>query len=889
MKYYQMTVDQVAQIFGVRVREGLNFEQVEKSFKKYGYNHSQQKTKATFLSLLLDQVKDPLSYFLLASAGVLFFAGNRLDAGIILAILALNIAIGVAQEYRIHSILSRVEKFKSTHSLVIRNKEKIIISDTQLVPGDILILQEGERIPADARLIEAYDFTIDESILTGESTPVIKDSVVLEGGEIPLYEQKNMVFLGSYILSGNAKAIVVATGKWTEGAKIEKIVKRVLPQMPLEKDLGDLLRFILGAIVFICFALLFIGIFTGKPIAELFAALIALFVCVVPQGLPVIMTLVLVSGVYRSAKKNVLVKRLQAVEALGRVQVMIIDKTGTLTRNEFMVDGFFAGTQEYKVTGKGYFPEGQILDLQGNPAQLNEIAQLMLTGAQLLDRSQVEYIPTLKVYTIKGNPSEAAMEICANKAGITDVLVSKEYTELFEIPFSAEYQFHAGFYEKNGKGVVFGLGSPEVIEKRCAQVSQEQKDRVDDLLQRGVRVISVGYREFNIKDIPQESKDKRHFFAHLFDCDLTLLGAFGIQDTLREQAPEIIKTLQDAGIKIIMATGDNKKTAAHLALQSGIVDDKEHPILEGAAMQNLSDEQMMEHLDTISIYARVLPADKLRLVTLFQKKGKTTVMIGDGVNDAPSLVAAELGVAMGNTGSEVAKEAADIILLDDSFASIVTGVTEGRYIFYTFRRVVLYFFVTNFSEILIVLFTMAFGYPIPLLAAQILWLSIVTDSCLDIALSLEEPEDNLLRSSWSLEYSSLITKGLVMQVGYMSLLIAGLCSGVFVWYLPQGLLLARTMTMTIATFCMWATALNCRSFTFSTFSLSPLRNIYLFIALAGVFIGLLLILYVPFLQIVFKTVALGLSEWVVVLAAGGIMILVEEVRKIFARAYPLAH
>lgn len=890
MKYYQMAVEQVAKAFGVNLNMGLTDKQVQQSTKKYGPNKPEEQKKETFFSLLLSQCKDPLFYLLITSAVIIFFAGNVFDSYIILAILLLNVTIGTIQEYRIHTMISRVQKFQGSRSLVVRDGKKQIINDIELVPGDILVLQEGERVSADARIIESYDLTVDESMLTGESDPVIKGIDSIEDENISMHHQDNMVFLGSYILSGSAKAIITATGRNTEGGKITQAAEAVLSQMPLEKDLGDLLKFILAIIVFICIVLLVIGVATGKPFTELLAALIALFVCVVPQGLPVIMTLVLVAGAYRTAKKNVLAKRLQAVEALGRAQVMIIDKTGTLTRNELMVNTFVAGTEMYTVTGKGYMPKGEVFDAQGDrPAKLSKDARLMLEAAQLLDRSKIEYVETVKVYSIKGNPSESAMEICANKAGITEDVVYKDYKELFEIPFSAQYQFHAGFYEKQGKGIAFGLGSPEVITHRCTAVVDKKNEFIEDFLKQGLRVIAVAYKEFDLKNIPEDMKEKKRFFSGLFDHDLTFLGAFGIQDTLREYAPRVIRKLKDAGIQVVMATGDNKKTATHLALESGIIKNSDQSVLEGIEMQQLTDEQMNHHLDTTLVYARVLPADKLRLVTLFQKQGKTTVMIGDGVNDAPALAVAELGVAMGNTGSEVAKEAAEIILLDDSFSSILAGVEEGRYVFYAFRRVVLYFFVTNFSEILLILFTMALGYPIPILAAQILWLSIVTDSCLDIALSLEAPEDNLLRSTWSEEYASLITTGLVGHIAYISILIAGFSAGIFVWYLPQGLGLARTMVMTTVTFCQWVTALNCRSLTLSNFSLSPSRNPLLFVALAGVFIGLLLVLYVPFFQMIFRTVPLGLADWLIILSVGGLLVFIEEIRKLIARSSFPAH
>lgn len=883
MNYYQTTIEKVAQTFGTNLKTGLTSEQVRQIFLRHGPNKRSQVLRESLVTIFINQFKDPLVYLLIASGAVLFFAGDRFDVFIILGILLLNAAIGAIQENRIAVMVNKLHRFKKSDSLVIRNGKKEMVPDDTLVPGDLIILQAGESIPADARIIESYDLTIDESILTGESDPVIKGAETLFESNLSLHHQDNMVFAGSYVLSGTAKVIVVATGEKTESGKVDVESETFATQMPLEKDLGNLLKFILWLIIFICLSLLAIGIYTGKPFPELLAALVALFICVVPQGLPVIMTLVLVSGAYRMAKKNVLAKRLQAVEALGRAQVMIIDKTGTLTRNELMVSKVVAGISIYTVTGSGYNPEGAILQDRESGTLSDEFI-LMMDGAQLLDRSKITYISTVKLFSIKGNPSEAAMRICAEKAGIFEKQVEQEYNELFEIPFSAEYQYHAGFFEKRGKGFVFGIGSPEVMSRRCVDIQDKQQDEINSLLKEGLRVLVIGYKEFDLLEIPQNTQDYKRFFTGVFDHGLTQLGAFGIQDTLREHAHEIIDTLKNAGIQVVMATGDNKETATHLARESGILDEGEQ-VLEGPQMQRLTDDQMCLRLNTTAVYARVLPADKLRLVTLFQKQGKTTVMVGDGVNDAPSLVVAELGVAMGNTGSEVAKEAAEIILLDDSFESIVTGLREGRHIFYTFKRVILYFFTTNFAEVLVMLFALAAGYPIPLVAAQILWLNLVTDGFLDTALSLEEPEQGLLRSTWLKEYPALITNGLIARVMYMSFVTAIFSFGVFIWYYQAGIVMARTMTLATLTCCQWVSAINCRSLKNSFFSRGVSTNPLLIVALCGVAVGQIAILYVPFLQQIFKTIPLAWEHWQIVLLLGAVLLIIEELRKKICHIY----
>jgi P-type Ca2+ transporter type 2C len=883
MNYYQTAVDKIAQTFGTNLKTGLTSEQARTALLKYGSNKRSQELKESLVTIFINQFKDPLVSLLIISGVILFFVGDTFDVYIILGILLLNATIGAIQENRIAVMVNRLHRFKKNDSLVIRDGKKEMVADENLVPGDLLILQEGESIPADARIIEAYDLTIDEAVLTGESDPVIKGTEVLYDSNLSLHHQDNMVFSGSYVLSGTAKAIIVTTGEKTESGRVDFESATFATQMPLEKDLGNLLKFILWLIVFICLSLLAIGLYTGKPFPELLAALVALFICVVPQGLPVIMTLVLVSGAYRMAKKNVLAKRLQAVEALGRAQVMIIDKTGTLTRNELMVSKVVAGTSVCTVTGSGYNQEGKIVQDGKSPIISDEL-MLMMDAAQLLDRSNISYLSALKLFSIKGNPSEAAMRICAEKAGFFEKQVEQEYAELFEIPFSAEYQYHAGFFEKNGKGIVFGIGSPEVMARRCVGIKDEQQQEIDSLLNEGLRVLVVGCKQFDLSDIPQDKQDFKRFFTGVFDHGLTQLGGFGIQDTLREHASEIITTLKNAGIQIVMATGDNKETATHLARQAGILDSGEQ-VLEGPQMQRLTDEQMHSYLDNTAVYARVLPADKLRLVTLFQKQGKTTVMIGDGVNDAPSLVVAELGVAMGNTGSEVAKEAADIILLDDSFESIVTGLRQGRHIFYTFKRVILYFFTTNFAEVLVMLVALGSGYPLPLVASQILWLNLVTDGFLDTALSLEEPEHGLLRSTWLKDYPSLISYGLVGRVFYMSILTAAFTFGVFIVYYKAGIVLARTMALATLTCCQWVSAVNCRSLKDSFLSRGIRTNPLLVLALIGVAIGQVAILYIPFLQKIFKTVPLDWQQWQIILLLGGILLIIEEVRKKVCHMY----
>lgn len=880
MNFYQSSLEVIFKAFGTNSITGLTVDQVRNAQQKYGLNERSQGLKASFFSLFINQFKDPLVLLLIASGFVIFFAGGRFDAFIIAGILLLNATIGAVQEGRIASIVSKLLQFKKSHSLVIRDGKKVMVNDDQLVPGDIVLLQEGELVPADGRIIESYDLTVDESVLTGESESVSKNGNPLLQDGLALHQQTNMVFSGSYVRSGNATIVIVATGDHTESGKVNELGKEFVHKMPLEKDLAHILQFILWVIVFICISLLGIGIFTGKPFAELLAALVALFICVVPQGLSVIMTLVLVSGAHRMAQKKVLAKQLQAVEAMGRAQVIVLDKTGTITRNELMVCSLLAGKQLYQVSGSGYLPEGVLSkdSLQFAHHNLPVELERMLHAALLLDRSQVTVDAQRATFSIKGNTSEVAMRICAEKAGLSSDKIAPEYEELFEIPFSAAYQYHAGFYKHKGKGIVFGLGSPEVITNRLATHDPEQQKRMLEFLDQGFRVIAVGYKEFDLGLLPQNKQNYGRFFAGVFDHGLELLGCFAMQDTLRDGAAEIIKIVRDAGIKVVVATGDNSATALHIARQANVFDDNP-VVLDGPHMQRLSDQDMQQHLESTALFARMLPVDKLRLIGLFQRQGKTVLMVGDGVNDGPALAAADLGIALGGTGSETAKDSADVILLDDSFESIVLGLEQGRHIFYTFKRVILYFFITNFSEVLVMLFALAAGYPVPLVAAQILWLNLMTDGFIDSALSLEEPEPNLLRASWFKEYPSLITPGLVIRIVCTALITALFSFGVFVWYMGKGLMMARTMCLVTITYCQWISAINSRSLEHSSLARSVRSNPLLIIVLIGLALGQIAMLYVPFLQRIFKTVPLGFAEWKVVLILGTSLLVLEELRK----------
>ncbi len=878
MEWYKQPLNTVLRYFNTHVEQGLTAQQVDTATHRYGPNKVHLQVRETFFSLFIDQFKDPLVYVLMASGAIIFLAGSRLDACIIVGILLLNATVGSIQESRIALMVDRLRAFKKGKALVVRDGKKIVIVEEKVVPGDIIIIQEGEKISADARLIEAYNVTVNESILTGESQAVEKYVDTL-AQTVAVTQQHNMLFAGSLLLTGYAKALVVATGTATQVGRLDKMIEAVTTEFPLEKDLERVLVFVLWSVVGICFSLLAIGIVTGKPFGQLLAALVALFICVVPQGVPMIMTLILVTTAHKLAPKHIIAKKLPALEGLGRVQVVVLDKTGTLTRNELMVAEFMCGQKQYTVTGSGYVLEGQVLDGDAVITWHTASSDLkyLMQAVVLLDRSQVNYDAATKKYVVKGNPSEAALRICAQKMGIP-ATITEDFHELYEIPFGAAYQYHAAFYNHHGKGIMFCIGSPEVIALRSINKDMINQERMTSMMQAGMRVLAVGYKEFSFDQIPEDTKDFPRFFEGVFDGSITFLGACGIHDALRPSARAAVHQLQEAGLQLVMATGDSQETARTLAAQAGILTPK-HTVIDGPHMQRLSDQELQQKIDTIAVYARMLPDDKVRIIRMHQAQGKAVMMVGDGVNDAPSMAIAQLGVVMGGAGSEVAKEAADIMLLDDAFEQLVSGVAYGRHIFYTFKRVIMYFFTSNFSEIIVMLLGLAGNFPVPFLAAHILWLNLVTDGFLDTALAMEEPETGFLQKRWLMEQQTLIDRFFVGRVLYMACMCAGITFGIFWWYYATDLALARTMAVTMLTILECVNALSMRSLYRSAFTRSYKDNLWLMASLGLVSTLLFGIIYIPWLQYIFQTVPLNSSQWVLIGACALLFFGIEETRK----------
>lgn len=893
MKPYQVDVDTCLQSLQTDKDKGLSDKQAAERLRTYGPNDLPEKRQESWLIIFLSQFASPLIYILVGAAALIFFFGDhQRDAFIILGILVFNAIIGTIQEGRTKLILTQLKDFLPSDCLVIRNSKRILVKKKILVPGDIVVLQEGQRVPADMRVVEASRLCLDESMLTGESRAVYKETKLLAEEHLSIADQINMLFKGTYIISGFGLGVVVATGPETQVGKIQQAAEEFQTDIPLKRELDHLAYTILIGIVGICGLLLAMGVIGGLPFKQLFVMLIALFICVVPEGLPVILTLVLVSGVYRMAKQRILVKNMQAVEGLGRVQAIVIDKTGTLTRNEMMVSTFFADDALWTVSGEGYFTEGSLFKDNKEVDHIDPHSDLfkLALAAHLLNRADITFITKRGTFDIRGDPTEAALYVFSAKVGIDKQV--KAYEKIYEIPFDQSLRYHAGFYRVGNEGTIFIIGAPEVIIERSAK-NPEMEKALELFLLQGLRVVAAATKSFDYHALSKLGEEERQkAYQALLDHDFSMLGIYGLEDVLRPEVAYVIKQARKSGLRIIMATGDHLKTALHVARTVGIYREGDE-IIEGAEMQRLSPEALHERFKDATVFARVTPQDKVQIISLLHDQGFKVAMTGDGINDVPALAAADIGIAMGGIGTEVAKEAADMVLLDDSFVNIIRAIEQGRHIFYTLRRVTLYFFTTNMGEILIILFAFSLNLirpslamPVPLAPAQILWLNLITDGFLDVALSMEPQERKLLlEQGWTTKEKRLIDFNLVLKTFYGALPMAVGSLFVFMVVYPYDVTLARTMALVSMACFQWFNAWNCRSETKSIFSIGLLTNRWLILATFLVFILQAALLHVPWLQKIFQTTPLSPVQWCFIIVMASSIMWLEELRKAVVRRW----
>jgi len=882
--WHTKTVPDVLDAFHSRER-GLTKEEAAERFQEYGLNKLPEGRVDGLLLIFFRQFQSPLIYVLFAAAGIVFAMGEVIDASIIFTVLLFNAIVGTIQEGKAQNALLALKRFAETSATVLRGGMELIVPDTEVIPGDIIVLQEGEKVPADARIIFSSTLKIDEASLTGESEPVTKTNTIVPADNLSVADQKNMIFKGTHVLSGSGTAVVVATGFATEIGKIAQKIASIDTEIPLKTNIRYLSRLIIVAVATINISLIILGVLSGKPLKEMFAMAVALSVSLIPEGLPIVMTLVLATGVWRMSKRNVLVKRLQAVEALGQTKVIAVDKTGTLTRNEMVIQRVYVDGKNFEITGSGYEPKGEAT-FDGKTIDPLNHPELLFSGriAAFCANAKLSFSEEAKLWKIAGDPTEAAMLVLSEKIGFRHDTLEKETPKVFELPFDYQKKYHATIRAVDGKNFLTIVGAPEKVLELCKHIwrkdgtetlSEEKEKELDAIFHKlaktGFRVLAYAInpdvdRSVNPDTIPP----------------LAFVGFFGMNDALRPEVKEAMQRVRAADMRVIMITGDHRFTAQAIAKEADIWREGDR-VLTGEEIDKMPDEELAEKLARTTVFARVTPDHKLRIIQAYRKRGEIVAMTGDGVNDAPSLVAADLGVAMGKIGTEVAKEASDIVLLDDNFASIVSATEEGRNIYKTVKKVLTFLFSTSMGEIINITGALVLKWPIPLLPSQIIWLNFITDGFLTAALAMEPKEEGLMQGKFERPKKWIVdgfmTKRMLLMAPIMGLGTLYLFSQYFEANLAKGWTIALT---TMAVF-QWFNAWNCRSESKSIFQMNPFSNKFLVGATMGVISLQIFAVYNPFMQKILHTVPLSLSEWLIIIPVAFSIILVEEIRKFFYR------
>ncbi|NQT19913.1 MAG: cation-transporting P-type ATPase [Planctomycetes bacterium] len=891
--WHTMTVEGVADQLHTNVENGLRRREVNKRRQRYGLNKLIGAKKASAARILADQFKSLVVLLLLIAAVVSFVMNDKIEAIAIATVIFLNAGIGFVVELRANRAMEALQKLGVQETVVVRNGRRVEVNAQDLVPGDLVEYEAGDSITADCRLVEAAELRIVESALTGESVPVSKNIDPLEDPEGSLGDRSCMLYKATSAVTGSARAIVVATGMSTEVGKIAELVsKEKEEETPLEARLRRLGRSLIVICLAVAAVVIVAGMLRGEEKGKMIMTGLALAIAAVPEGLPAVATIALAVGMRRMARRNALIRRLPAVETLGSASVICSDKTGTLTENEMTAVLYYLADGPLEVTGTGYAPEGEFQKDGANvdPAQHGPLKRALLCGA-LCSNASLGRNEDSGEWAITGDPTEAALVVAAAKAGLDQERLRDEYEQIQEHPFSSDTARMATAHKDPAGGVTtFVKGAPDRIYGLCSAVLTPDGERPFDNEQqrtfaaaqeamsgRALRVLAFAFKTAAEETEPYEG--------------LTFVGLVGLLDPPREEVASAIEAFKEAGIRTVMITGDHPATAQAIGRTLGIIDDDDDAVLAGRELHDTSPEDLAARVDAVSIYARVSPEDKVKIVDALRSKGNVVAMLGDGVNDAAALKAADIGVAMGIEGTDVAKETSDIVLLDDRFVTVTAAVEEGRVVLTNIKKFIYYLFSCNLSEVLTVFIGTISGMPLPLLPLQILWLNLITDIFPALSLAVEPAETGLMKRAPRPVDQPIFSRRIKMAIGGYGLLIAAVTLGAFAWglrYAPPGKdpeAFARTicfMTMALSQlFHAWTSRKDS----------APIRSVREFLAnrymlgAAVLTIGLqILAITLPALNKVLGTVRLSVFESGVVLGLSLVPVAVgQAIRWVFAK------
>lgn len=876
--YYKKSIEEIFQEFSTSLH-GISQEEAKNRLKKYGPNILKEKKAISAWKLLLHQVSSPLIYILITATLFTIVIKHYIDTSVIFSIVVINTIVGFLQEYKAEKAMEELKKLSSLCAYVVRESKEDRIDSAEIVPGDVIILSAGNKVPADIRLFETKEFQVDESAFTGESTTVSKEADIIYSNNLSIADQKNMAFMGTVITNGKARGIAVNTGEYTELGKISKEIKETTKEVsPLQRKFTRLSNKIGLITIGLAIAVIILGIIEGIKLDEIILFSISMMVAVIPEGLPIVATITMAIGFKKMADRNAILRKLIAAETLGSCNFICSDKTGTITENQMTVVKSYANSKEFIYTGIGYNPSGEIFHNQQKIKEDKDLESLLLNG---LLCNEAELYEENNEWYINGDPTEGALITAAQKYGLDIDKDKYEYKHIDEIPFSSYRQYMATMYKCKQNYIIFVKGSPEKILQFTGNTdNSELQNQYLKMAESGLRILAFGAKQLT------ENCSKDIDLEHEATNKLTFTGFQGIIDPPKKSAVQAIQEAQNAKIKIVMLTGDHKITALTIAKEINIYKPSDI-VMTGQELDQHGNRFLEDCVEKISVYARVSPGHKLKIVEALQKRGNIVAVTGDGINDAPALKRANIGIAMGKIGTDVAKEASDMILKDDNFESIFEAVKIGRVIYDNIRKVTYFLLSSNAGIALAIIMTFILDLPLPFLATQVLWVNLATSGLQDISLAYEPAENNILKRPPRNPNSEIISPYLLKRIIIISIVITIGTLSLFVHELRSGssLTYARSAALNTIVFFQLFQAWNSRSLDKSIFKINPVSNPFLFISLILAVLAQISILTYPPLQYIFHTTNLSINTWIQTILVASTIVIAVELDKLIRKKY----